>query len=126
MILSNRIKQKFVKEVLTREGKGMKEARDLIISKRRINLSANSQLWNTYTREVSGNDNFAGKLSIKHKVYQRFLDMKFRGKRKKKKFPIHNKIIWGFFNNIAYKLMYYYTEDTIARIKMDLEKDLKL
>lgn len=59
--------------------------------------------------KVSTGDNFDGKLTIKHPIYERFLDMrKVRGK--KRSFPIHNSVIWGNWERMLYKLNNDFTE----------------
>ena len=52
-------------------------------------------------------------LQITHLKKHRFVDMKTRntksGKKRKKSHPIHNKIIWGHYNNIIKELHFGFT-----------------
>lgn len=54
-------------------------------------------------------------LQITHLARQRFLDMKTRetksGKKRKRAFPIHNRILWGHLNQIVGRLKYGFTEE---------------
>lgn len=53
-------------------------------------------------------------LDYSQKLKHRFVDMKTResrkGKQRKKAHPIHNRIIWGHYNNIVRELAYGFTE----------------
>lgn len=81
-------------------------------------------------RGFRSNDFFTGRvfsvsdieLHYEHFAKHRFVDMRTRnvhGKRKKKKYhPIHNRIVWGHFNNIVRELSYGFTEE----VKRELSK----
>lgn len=61
-------------------------------------------------------------LKYEHYAKHRFVDMRTRavdGQRKKKKsHPIHNRIVWGHYNNIIRELAFGFTEE----IKNELSK----
>ena len=67
-----------------------------------------SSFWNNRAFSVSN-----GKLTYKHDKRHRFVDMKTRntpkGKVRKKSHPIHNRIIWGHYNNIIKELHFGFT-----------------
>lgn len=105
--LSNRsnkriIEKKFIEQVLSKEANNMRLAQDEIFNSRNIPdviRSARSFF-------VSGN-----KLTHKHDIRQRFDDMKRVRFRSQKPTKAHNKVIWGHFNTIIFKLAYGFTED---------------
>ena len=120
-MIKDKVKQAFVREVLQEEGAKIISQQNQAIGKYKIKRSALSPLLNSMQRSVTTDDTFDGELSLKHIIYQRFLDMKFRGTKRNRKYPIHNRIIYGHLNNIIYKLQYYFTQDTIERIKAKLD-----
>jgi hypothetical protein len=74
-----------------------------------------------------------GELQITHPDYERFLDIKKRPKQsdnvtewkkrtrsKLKSYPIHNKIIMGNYNQLAYNLLYGLTQEVSKEIKTQL------
>ncbi|WP_162343234.1 hypothetical protein [Cyclobacterium salsum] len=69
-----------------------------------------------------------GKLTFKHKAYERFLDLKKkpqlkRGRRiKRKNYPIHNKFVFGHYYVIANRLMVDFTNDVAASLKREMER----
>ena len=81
-------------------------------------------------RGFKSNDFFDGRvfsvsdleLTYEHFAKHRFVDMRTRetkGIRKKKKsHPVHNRIIWGHFNNVVRELAYGFTEE----VKNELSK----
>lgn len=60
-------------------------------------------------------------LEYRHKPQHRFVDMKTRktnqGVIRKKRHVVHNKIIYGYLNEIAHQLSFGYTEAVIAELK---------
>jgi len=69
-----------------------------------------------------------GKLTFKHKAYERFLDLKkkpriSRGRRiKRKNYPIHNKFVFGHYYVIANRLMVDFTNDVAEGMKREMER----
>ena len=95
---------KFIKKALEETGKDIQKLQD-----KQMN-SFNSDFWNKRTYTVSD-----GTLVHKHDKRQRFVDMKTRTnskgtKSKKKSYAVHNRIIWGQYNNLTRELAYGYTE----------------
>jgi hypothetical protein len=82
---------------------------------------ANAQQSVMSSRGFENNDWFSGRgfivtentLDHNHLKKQRFVDMKTRtsknGTKRKKSHPIHNKIIWGHYNNIIKELHFGFT-----------------
>lgn len=65
-----------------------------------------------------------GQLDYTHLKKHRFVDMKMRdsqkGKRRKKNHPIHNRILWGHYNNIIKELHFGFThsvQEQLMKIK---------
>ena len=65
-----------------------------------------------------------GQLDYTHLKKHRFVDMKMRdsqkGKRRKKSHPIHNRILWGHYNNIIKELHFGFThsvQEQLMKIK---------
>lgn len=75
---------------------------------------------------VTVGDSMDGQLTIRHKAYQRFLDIKRRvtdkaGRIRKRSIPIHNRYIHGHYQSIARRLMFEMTDDVVQGIKKDLK-----
>jgi len=121
-----RVKKEFVRRSLIEMGHDVTQAQIIAIHKllqfRSGHLSS-SKTANAY--DVSMSDNYDGKLTLKHPIYERFLDMKRlktrSGKVRRGSFPIHNRIVWGHMNELIYKLKYGFVKDVINEIKTDLE-----
>jgi hypothetical protein len=68
-----------------------------------------------------------GKLTFRHKAYERFLDLKKKpkimgGRRTKvKNYPIHNKFVFGHYYSIANRLMVDFTNEVAEEIRRDFE-----
>lgn len=101
------IKQKFIEQVLKEEAKNIESAQDDIFSSRNISNVIRS----TRSFFVSNTT-----LTLRHDIRQRFDDMKKVRFRKQKPTGAHNKVIWGHFNNIIFKLAYGYTKDVKNQI----------
>ena len=59
---------------------------------------------------VSATDG-GGRLTLTHPVYERFLDIK---NRKKKRMRIHNRFVFGAYASIVRRLMYGFTDEVAA------------
>ncbi len=115
-IRSMQIKDEFIRRVLTEQGRAMNDASVRAIRKHiTFKYGRSGRLENGNTEQVSNN-----RLIITHPIHKRFLDMRSKlrnGKPRKRKYPIHNKIIFGHYNEIAYKLMYGFTKDVAREIQ---------
>ena len=61
-------------------------------------------------------------LEYSQKLKHRFVDMKTRkdskgNKKRKAQHPIHNKIVWGHYNNIVHELAHGYTDAVKQELK---------
>ncbi|SEJ15611.1 hypothetical protein SAMN05192553_102666 [Cyclobacterium xiamenense] len=69
-----------------------------------------------------------GKLTFKHRAYQRFLDLRKKPKLKdgrrirRKNYPIHNKFVFGHYYVIANRLMVDFTNEVAAGLKREMER----
>lgn len=76
---------------------------------------------------VSADDTMDGKFTLRHKAYQRFLDIKKKIRStntrriKKRSIPIHNKYVFGHYYSIANRLMFDFTNEVADGIRRDLE-----
>ena len=96
------IEQKFIENVLKAEAKNIKEAQDMAFDKSKTsNVIRGARVFS-----VSNNT-----LTHRHDIRQRFDDMKKVRFRKQKPTKAHNKIIWGHFNRIIFKMAYGFTEE---------------
>lgn len=104
--LSNQILEgRFIRRVLQDTAKDIDQAQTAYISGRGFdNSDWNSGRGFTVTKN---------ELEHTHLKKQRFVDMKTRtssqGKKRKKSHPIHNKIIWGHYNNVIKELHFGFT-----------------
>lgn len=104
--LSNRnktiLERRYIDQVLEEEGKNILSEQSRLDRK----YSFSNRLSSRRNTRVSG-----GKLVIEHSIIQRFVDMnKINGAPKKRKTPIHNRVIFGHFNNILGKLRFGFTK----------------
>lgn len=96
---------RFIRRVLQDTSKDIDKAQRSYISGRGFENSA----WNS-GRSFTVTQN---ELGYTHLKKHRFVDMKTRtsskGKTRKKSHPIHNKIIWGHYNNVIKELHFGFT-----------------
>lgn len=117
-------KAEFVKRVLLDEGKRYHKNQGIEMEKR-LHFHTN-RLYNDRTEQVSADNSMDGELTIKHKAYQRFLDMKKTVRNKKtnrlnqKRYRIHNRFVYGHYFGIANRLMFELTDDVRDAIIKDL------
>lgn len=98
---------RFVQDVLREEG-------DILISRQgaEISVRTNERTGNLISgRRVSST---ANRLTFEHPIYERFLDMKKRGHKRRK---IHNRFVYGTYGTIAYRLMNGITESVADDFK---------
>lgn len=96
---------RFIRRVLQDTSKDIDQAQRKLISGRGFS----SEDWNSARGFTISTDT----LEYTHLKKHRFVDMKFRtsglGKLKKKSHPIHNRIIWGHYNNVIKELHFGFT-----------------
>ena len=122
------IQKEFVRRTLEEEGHNINDVQTQAINK--YLKFRTGRLLRGRKYDIKGSGEMDGKLTITHPVHQRFLDIKpknvsvnmqgFR-KRSRKAFPIHNRIVFGHLNRIAFNLMYGLTEEVRESIKNDLD-----
>ncbi|HLS11792.1 MAG TPA: hypothetical protein VK050_06485 [Flavobacteriaceae bacterium] len=116
---SDFLKLAFTKKILKEEAKNIESKQTQVMAKNRFESAG----WYAF-REYSANDTT---LRYTHTPEHRFIDMKSRktkkdGKKKKKHYPIHNRILFGHMNNIIRRLQFEYTDG----IKKQLRNEYKI
>lgn len=105
---------RFIRRVMQDTAKDIDQAQQRYISGRGFE----SEDWNS-GRGFTVNEN---ELGYTHLKKHRFVDMKSRmsskGKNRKKSHPIHNRIIWGHYNNVIKELHFGFTH----AVKEELRK----
>lgn len=116
------VRARFVGDVLNEAGKRLLTAQEKGV-RRSVTLRS-GRILSARDIVVSGGEEMDGKLTYTHTVYERFLDMKRLGGRRKssKRRRIHNRFVFGAYAGIAERLMYGLTEDVIAAIRENTEK----
>ncbi|WP_271407265.1 hypothetical protein [Tenacibaculum soleae] len=109
------IEQKYIQQVLQEEAANIQSAQNEIFSNR--NIPAIIRKARTFTVSNSV-------LTHKHNIRQRFDDMSsiYYGKQKSTK--AHNKVIWGHFNTMVFKLAYGLTQDVKNQIATQYDIEL--
>lgn len=104
------LEKRYIQKVLREEGDD-------------INTEMNKRM-NGFTEQTKGERNFdveGTALVYDHPMRLRFIDMKRRqtkhGKTKKKNYPIHNKPLFGYANNIVRRIMYGFTDQVKEEMK---------
>lgn len=104
--LDDILKGRFITRVLKEQAKEINQAQVKYINTHGFN-NADWITDRNFTVEKSA-------LHYVHSLKHRFVDMKTRntkeGKKRKKAHPIHNRIIWGHYNNIITQLSFGFTE----------------
>ncbi|WP_026730216.1 hypothetical protein [Flavobacterium denitrificans] len=99
------LEKRFVNKVLRDTGKDIDQSQRKLMSSR--GFEAND--WYS-DRSFVATDS---QLDYTHLKKHRFVDMKFRnsnkGRKRKQNHPIHNRIIWGHYNNIIKELHFGFT-----------------
>ena len=100
------LKGLFIQQQLREESKDIKQAQTSLMSSRGFN---SPEFYDGRSFSVSDN-----KMTYTHLTKHRFVDMKTRntskGKVKKNSHPIHNRILFGHFNNIIKRMSFGYTQ----------------
>jgi hypothetical protein len=99
------LERRFIRKVLQGTSKDIDQAQRKYISGRGFENND----WNS-GRSFTVSEN---ELGYTHLKKHRFVDMKSRntktGKKRKKSHPIHNRIIWGHYNNVIKELHFGFT-----------------
>lgn len=106
---NNIIEQKYIARVLTDEASNMYTAQNRILAKFKPNST--DIILSKRSFQVQGTTGV-----FTHAMVQRFVDMKYIRGRSKLAIPVHNKILYGHFNNIIYRLSFGLTDDIKAMI----------
>jgi len=130
--MDSSIKTEFVKIELEKIGVSIND--DQTRSIRKYLNYRTGHLLNDRLFNVTRGSFLDGELAITHPNYERFLDIKKRPKQsdnvtdwkkktrgKLKSYPIHNRIIMGNYNQLAYNLLYGLTEEVASKIKIQLD-----
>lgn len=106
------LKGRFAKRVFQQTGADIDQAQTKYMNSRGFE----SPQWNT--RQFITSDSA---LTIQHLARHRFVDMRTRntasGKKKKKNHPIHNRIMFGHYNNIIRELKFGFTDAVKEELK---------
>lgn len=120
------IKKEFVRRILEDESKRFEKNQGLEMRKLLHFHTGTLEAERHFS--IKAPDNADGVLTIKHKAYERFLDVKKKptiknGRRiSKQQYPIHNKFVFGHYYSIANRLMVDFTNEVAEGIKRDLER----
>lgn len=110
--MSDILQGRFIKRVLSDTSVDIEHA----ITDKMNERGFDSDFWDKRTFKVSDSV-----MTYQHLLQHRFVDMRTRnssrGKRRKKSHPIHNRIIFGHYNNIVRELLFGYTEEVINELK---------
>lgn len=98
------IEQKYIEQVLNEEAINIRSAQDAIFTDHK-----NTDVGLIKSKRAFSVSNST--LTYRHHIRQRFNDMRFIKGKSQKPIPTHNKIIWGHFNNIIFKMAYGFTHD---------------
>lgn len=107
------LKGRFIRKVLTSTAADIDKTQSSYIASRGFN-SGNG--WNDRSFNVTDNI-----MEYTHLAKHRFVDMKTRAvkgqKKRKKNHSIHNKIIWGNYNNIIRELSFGFSEEIKEQLR---------
>lgn len=117
------LERQFVRQVLTEEGKNLETEHKRAIA--RLLDQHTGGTMGALDYSVLGTSNAQGVLQVRHSKQQRFLDMKSRTnaqgiRRRKKAYPVHNRIIFGHLNNIIRQLQFGFTEAVQEKLKREI------
>ena len=131
--MDKEIKQAFIRGILSKGGKRTVSEQKKAIAKftdRKSGIMVETPTWKLLKNQLS-----EGSLQFSVATRQRFQDAGLgrkasaesdrKPKRRKKK-PVYNKIVFSNYNDIIYKLMYYYTDEVKNSIRKNLERNIKM
>lgn len=99
-------RERFIQDTLETEGKRLLRNQGAAIASGY--QRGTGRLESGRSISVSGGDGMDGQLTLTHPIYERFLDIK---NRRRKRLRIHNRFIFGAYASIARRLMYGFTEE---------------
>lgn len=99
-------RERFIQDTLETEGKRLLRNQGAAIASGY--QRGTGRLESGRSISVSGGDGMDGRLTLTHPIYERFLDIK---NRRRKRLRIHNRFIFGTYASIARRLMYGFTEE---------------
>lgn len=105
-------RERFIADTLESEGKRLLRNQGAAISS--SYRRGTGRLEEGRSISVTGGTDADGRLTLTHPVYERFLDIK---NRRRKRMRIHNRFIFGAYAAIARRLMYGYTEEVAAMFR---------
>ncbi len=111
------IEQKYIERVLREESTNIMEAQDRLISRHRLTRKIPEITRRRFT--VSAN-----RAEFVHPLRQRFIDMRRSRGIKGRSIPIHNKIIYGHFNDVIGRIAYGFTQDIVNEIANEYQIQL--
>lgn len=128
------VRKDFVKSILESEGEELHDDQSKAIAKL-LHFHSN-RLYDERPYSIESGDTMDGTFTMSLPKYGRFLDIKpknkviqaqdkythWRQRRRTKAFPIYNRIVFGHYYSMAYKLMYGLTDEVANNIKKQFEK----
>ena len=112
------IERAFIKNILQEEVESLMKAQDRVfadaVDNRKIELARNNRSFNITDNTIVH----------KHNIQQRFIDMQRTQYGKQKALPVHNKILFGHFNEIIYRVSTNLTQAVRAQIANDLNLEM--
>ena len=105
-------REKFIQDTLEQEGKRLLRNQGAAISAGYRRVTGHLETGRSIS--VSSGDAMDGRLTLTHPIYERFLDIK---NRRRKRLRIHNRFIFGAYASIARRLMYGFTEEVAATFR---------
>ncbi len=109
------IKKQFVKQVLQDESKRFKKNQGAAM--RKLLTFHTGRTIASRQFKVKSGDEMDGRMEVNHSITQRFLDIKKKGSKRRKRLPIHNKYVFGHYYSTARRLMYEFTDDVANEIR---------
>jgi hypothetical protein len=101
--------RKFIHQVLTQAGTDLSRAHAERVNRFGLHHTGTLAAGPTHKVEPAGTE--GARLTITHPIYQRFLDMKKHAGKRKRAYPIHNRVLFGYLNTIITELRYGYTNE---------------
>lgn len=107
------LEKRFIRTVLKEEGQDLLKEQS-----RQMNRFGFSSRSFYADRKIDVTDTM---LKMDHLAKHRFVDMKRRetkqGVKKKKSYPIHNRLLFGYANNVVRRISFGFTEETIEMMR---------
>lgn len=118
------IQKEFIRRILEDEAHRLEKNQGLAMKKQLHFRTGN--LFNDRVFDVQPQGAIGGKLTFRHTIYQRFLDIKRKvrskaGSIRNRSYQIHNRFIFGHYYSIGERVMYEMTDDVVQGIKRDLK-----